>query len=156
MKKGKQKKQEAPHTAEAMKAGKKAIIKALASGMGPGEAAENVGIGRSTAYEWKREDADFSAHWDNAVQTSFDKVESVLYKLAISGDRQACMDILKHRRGDVYNNNAGDKPPTQQLNYFLNVPMEERIKRLERLGLPVPVIEPDYQIIDAGEDANRS
>ena len=60
MKKGKQSKREAPHTVEAMAAGKELMVTALAKGMGPGDAAEMLGLGRSTVYKWKGEDVEFS------------------------------------------------------------------------------------------------
>ena len=63
----------------------------------------------------------------------------------MKGDRQACMDILKNRRGDVYNNNNNADRVNSQTNYFLHMPMQEHIERLERLGLPVPVIESDRE-----------
>jgi hypothetical protein len=146
-KRGKQTKREAPHTPEAMKAGKEAFVAALAKGMGPGEAAELIGIGRSTAYEWKREDTDFDAKWVEAVETSLDKVETVLYNLGIGGDMRAITYILKWRRRSVYNDTEESRAGSQN-NYFLNVSMEEHIERLQRLGLPVPVIEPDYEVLD--------
>ena len=59
MKKGKQSKREAPHTVEAMAAGKELMVTALAKGMGPGDAAEMLGLGRSTVYKWKGEDVEF-------------------------------------------------------------------------------------------------
>jgi hypothetical protein len=56
----------------------------------------------------------------------------------------------------VYNIHEEDRAPTQQANYFLNVTLQDKIKRLERLGLPVPVIESDYEITNASDDANHS
>jgi hypothetical protein len=46
--------------------------------------------------------------------------------------------MLKHRRY----NNAGSSP---QSNCILNITLAEHTKRLERLGLPVPQIEGDYE-----------
>jgi hypothetical protein len=46
--------------------------------------------------------------------------------------------MLKHRRY----NNAGSSP---QSNFILNITLAEHTKRLERLGLPVPQIEGDYE-----------
>lgn len=127
------------------------MVKLLAKGMSPAEAAEAVKVGRSTAYEWKREDPAFSTAWDNAVQTSYDKLEGRLYRIAMHAEdpvaRLAIMDILKNRKGPEWNNtnNNGDRVSGSQTNYFLNMPMQEHIQRLERLGLPVPVIESDRE-----------
>jgi hypothetical protein len=148
--KSKQELREASHAPEATKANKAAIIVLLAGGMSPGEAAETQKVGRSTLYDWKKDDLQFAAQWENAVQTSFDKVEGRLYSIAMRGEdsvaRAACMDILKHRRSDQWHiSNNGDRVSGSQTNYFLNMPMQEHIERLERLGLPVPVIESDRE-----------
>jgi len=39
--------------------------------------------------------------------------------------------------------NVEDRP--QPSNFILNITLEEQLKRLERLGLPLPVIESDYE-----------
>jgi hypothetical protein len=162
-KRGKQNKREASHAPEATKANKDAVVELLAKGMSPSEAAEAVKVGRSTVYDWKKADPAFSYAWDNAVQTSFDKLEGRLYRIAMNADdpvaRLAIMDILKNRKGADWNNtNNGDRGSGSQTNYFLNMPMQEHIERLERLGLPVPVIEPDREedyAAETEEDSNN-
>jgi Homeodomain-like domain len=141
---------QASHAPEATKANKGAVVKLLTKGMSPAEAAEAVKVGRSTIYDWKKDDPMFSVAWDNAVQTSYDKLEGRLYRIAMTADdpvaRLAIMDILKNRKGADWNNtNNGDRVSGSQTNYFLNMPMQEHIERLERLGLPVPVIESDRE-----------
>ena len=54
--------------------------------------------------------------------------------------------ILKHRRRDVYGN--ADTPPQAKSNFILNITLQEHYKRLERLGLPIPMIEGDYETDD--------
>jgi Homeodomain-like domain-containing protein len=130
---------------------KKAMVKLLAAGVAPGDAAEKVGISRSTGYNWKTEDKAFSAQWDNAVETSLDKLETELYDIAkndpdnISPRIKAIETTLKHRRYG----NGESHAPRQQTNFILNVTMEEHFKRLHRLGVPVPEIESDYEELDA-------
>jgi hypothetical protein len=80
----------------------------------------------------------------------------MLYTAAKKGDVTAMLNILKYRRRDVYNIHPDEDKPTQPANYFLNVTLQDKIKRLERLGLPVPVIESDYEIVDASDDGNHS
>jgi hypothetical protein len=54
---------------------------------------------------------------------------------------------LKWRRKDVYQNTNDDRAITNQSNnYFLNADLQEHYERLARLGLPAPVIEPDYEV----------
>ena len=152
MKKGKQSKREAPHTVEAMAAGKELMVTALAKGMGPGDAAEMLGLGRSTVYKWKGEDVEFSMKWEEAVETSLDKLETVAYNLALGGDFRAIEWNLKWRRKDVYQSTNEDRAAiSNQTNYFLNADLQEHYDRLARLGLPAPVIEPDYEVIDVAE-----
>jgi hypothetical protein len=94
-----------------------------------------------------------------AVAVSLDKLESVLYKNAMAGNSSDAWNILKYRRRDVYNIHPDDeKPAQQQTNYFLNLTLEEKFKRLDRLGIPRPVIESDFEVINAPDDneTNRS
>ena len=121
-------------------ANKELFIEQLAAGIAPGDAAEAINIDRSTAYAWKKDDGLFSARWDNAVETSLDKLETV-------GDINAIMNTLKYRRKHVYSNNTSDadRLSGSQTNYFLDVTLQEQLERLDRLGLPRPVIESDRE-----------
>ena len=56
------------------------MVKALSLGLGPGEAAEVIGIGRSTAFAWKKDDPEFSAKWDEARETAWDKLQGKMYQ----------------------------------------------------------------------------
>ena len=38
-----------------------------------------------------------------------------------------------------------------QINYCLNVPLQEHYETLRQLGLPAPVIEPDYEVFDVAD-----
>ena len=113
----------------------------------------------ATAYNWKKEDAAFSAKWDEAVETALDKLEGRLYTLGIDGERQAITDTLKARHPGTWGNNSKSDEHTSgpQTNYFLNVTVQERLERLDRLGLPRPVIESDREEDYAADgDANNS
>lgn len=160
-KRGKQTKKEASHAPEATQENKMLVIAALAGGMSPSEAAEAVKVGRSTVYDWKKADLAFSAAWDSAVLTSYDKLEGRLYRIAMNAEdaiaRLAIMDILRARKGPEWNsNNQGDRVSGSQNNYFLHMPMQEHIQRLERLGLPVPVIESDNEEDYASETEDET
>jgi hypothetical protein len=138
------------------KAKKKLFLTRLAEGDAPGCAATAVGIDRSTAYLWRKSDAKFAVDWENAVGTSLDKLETEMYNIAKAdpdnvGPRIKAIELtLKARRPREWgsHDNDADRSVETQNNYFLNVPMEEHIERLKRLGLPVPVIEADYEILD--------
>jgi hypothetical protein len=139
-------------TPTATKAKKELFIKALAAGDAPGCAAAVVDIARSTAYEWKKQDAAFSAEWDNAVETSLDKLETALYSIGKDDrDVNAIMNTLKYRRKHLYCSTEDGR--ASQTNFILSLTYADQCKRLERLGLPVPVIEGDC-IEDDHEDAS--
>ena len=55
---------------------------------------------------------------------------------------QLLMFQLRARRPEVYGRSGDSRP---QSNVTLNITLAERIERLKRLGLPVPVIETDYE-----------
>lgn len=145
------------------KAKKEIFLARLAEGDAPGCAATVVGIERSTAYVWKRGDAKFAAAWENAVGTSLDKLETEAYNIAkqdpenLSVRLKAIEMTLKARRPKEWcpGGSEVDRSIETQHNYFLNVPMEEHIKRLERLGLPVPVIEADYETITNAPESDE-
>jgi hypothetical protein len=152
----------AGHTAEATAANKAAMISALSLGMGPGEAAEAIGIGRSTAFAWKKDDPEFSAKWDEARETAWDKLEGRMYSIGYDdGDVAAIEKTLKAYRPERWREPKGDHDrgvvQTEQVNnYFISVPMQEQLQRLERLGLPAPVIESDSEEDYAPTDGNHS
>ena len=114
-----------------------------------------MGIARSTAYAWKTEDATFAALWTEAVECSLDRLQTKVYDLALEGDMRAIEWELKWRRKDIYQNTE-DRTPTSMTNYFLNVTQQEHFERLERLGLPVPVIESDNEEDYVSDDADDS
>jgi hypothetical protein len=136
----------AGHSAEATATNKAALLKALSIGMAPGEAAEAIGIGRSTAFTWKQNDAEFSAKWDEARETAWDRLEGRMYSLGMDGEVSALEKTLKAYRPERWREpKSEDRAPGTQNNWFLNVTMREHAERLQRLGLPVPVIESDRE-----------
>jgi hypothetical protein len=144
-----------PHRPVSIAAGKNVMIKALAQGKAPADAAHVAGVSRATAYNWKRDDQEFESLWIEAVESSLDRLETVLYESALTGDPSNLQFALKHRRRNVYNNTETDRP---QASFIMNITLQEQYKRLERLGLPLPMIESDYEEIvdDAGADTDRS
>jgi hypothetical protein len=139
---------QASHDAVAMAANKKKFLAALAAGLAPGCAAKEIEINRSTAYNWKRDDEEFATRWDEAVQTSLDRLETVMYQVALTPEGQKEREFqLRHRRPEVYHNMQENllTATTQSTNYYLTITLQEQIETLERLGLPVPVIESDRE-----------
>jgi hypothetical protein len=145
----KPRKQQIPIDAASIARHKKRFIAALMTGRSPGPAAKKAGIARSTAYDWKREDPAFDAAWQNAVAHSLDKIETDVYD---DQSLQAKLATLHARHPDWRKQSDGSRTS----NYILSITMAEHYKRLERLGLPVPVIESDVIEDYAAEDADRS
>jgi hypothetical protein len=124
---------------------KKRFLEQLKKGCPPGVAARNVNIARCTAYNWRTADREFDAAWIDAVETALDRLETKLYDSAMKGNFKNARFILQNRR---YNKPRG-RP--QQSNFCSSITLEEQLKRIERLGLPVPVIETDYDIDDCDD-----
>ncbi len=86
----------------------------------------------------------------DAVETGLDRLETHVYNSGLAGNASNAQFILKHRRRDVFGH-VEDWP--QPSNFLLNITLEEQLKRLERLGLPVPVIESDYEQDDEAQQS---
>ena len=128
---------------------KRKFLTWLARGKAPADAAAKAKISRSVVYAWKKEDPEFEVKWIDAVELALDKVETAVIESAIKGDASNAQFVLKWRRRNIYNNIEGDRA---QASITMHISLEEHFKRLERLGLPVPVIESDYEeIVDAPE-----
>ena len=78
--------------------------------------------------------------WNDAVATGLDMLESSIMKRALDGSDAMATLILKCRRPEVYN------PDRQIANNTLNLKVTtfyEAMSKIERLGLPAPIIEYD-------------
>jgi hypothetical protein len=82
------------------------VIAALRAGRRPGSVAQLVNACRGTLYNWKRENEEFSAAWDDAVASATDRIEEVVYNLGLGGDLQAAQYWLKHNRPHPYDRNT--------------------------------------------------
>ena len=58
------------HAQKTIAAYNKFFLEKLEKGIPPRYAAKLAKIARSTIYNWKRDDAEFAAAWDDAIQTS--------------------------------------------------------------------------------------
>ena len=132
---------EAGHSPEATATNKKAVLVGLGLGMGPGEVAEAIGIGRSTVFGWKRDDPEFSAKWDEARETAWDKLEGRLYDLGMLGEVKAITETLKARRPEVWRETRSESPLTTNLT--VKMTLEESQERLKQLGIELPAYEGD-------------
>jgi hypothetical protein len=146
--------------AAAQHAYKQLVVKALAKGKSPTWAAEEAGIGCSTAWQWRKNDPEFAAAWDEAVAEGVDRLEDEAHRRAVEGynsrpiyhkgkkvgeirkySDSLLTPLLKCRRPEVYNRPPELAPARESKRMTLN----EALERMERLGLPAPVIEGDYE-----------
>ena len=75
---------------------KSAIIKALKKSLGVvSSACEDVGVGRTTFYQWLKDDPEFKEEVDNISELAIDFVESKLYERISQGDTTAAIFYLK-------------------------------------------------------------
>jgi hypothetical protein len=143
MKQKRKRKKPVARTPEAVAKFKNRFLKQLELGRSPGVAARNIKIARSTAYAWKKEDQEFDAAWIDAVETGLDLLETSVYERGLKYGGEDARFILKHRRRNVFGNI--DAPAQAKSDFMLNITLEEHLERLDRLGLPRPVIESDYE-----------
>ena len=69
-------------------AAKRQILETLAKGLSPVAAAKAAGVAYSTIWTWKREDAAFSAAWDEAFEQGTDVLEDIALKRATVGNQR--------------------------------------------------------------------
>jgi hypothetical protein len=146
------------------------MLEALARGMSPTSAANAAGVGRSTAYLWRQKDPQFAQNWDEVVAEGIDRLEDEAYRRAVEGVKRPVyrggvvvgeitkysdkllIFLLKRRRPEVFagSDDASGKGDTKALS------VEEARSGAERLGLPVPLIEGDYEEeLDADGERSR-
>jgi hypothetical protein len=118
------------------------FLKQLAKGKSPGAAAQVVKIARCTAYKWKSEDAEFASAWIDAVETGLDLLETRVMERGLADSASDAQFMLRARRPEVY---GRTNEATSRSDFIVRVTLEEHFKRLERLGIQVPVIETDYE-----------
>jgi hypothetical protein len=140
------------------------FIEELREGSTPAKAARAAGISRALAYEWREEDRVFDKAWIDAVAEGVDKLEDEAFRRAHDGyssskryDKEGNLIgesvdysdallalLLKVRRPEVFNR------PVETVSSRVNVrvSLKEAQERLERLGLPMPMIEGDYRRVE--------
>lgn len=64
----------------------KAFCAALAETCNVGKACKAIGIGRTTAYEWRVGDPEFAAAWDAAMKVGVSALEDEVHRRAFEGN----------------------------------------------------------------------
>ena len=75
-------------------------------GLTDDQIAHNIGIRRSTLYEWKNKHSDFADAIKSSKEVADFEVESALYNKACSGDVTAQIFWLKNRKPDKWRDKA--------------------------------------------------
>jgi hypothetical protein len=140
------------------------FVEELRAGMSPGKAGRVAGVSRSQAYVWREEDPKFDRDWREAVAEGIDMLEDEAFRRAHDGyNARTVRDkdgniisemreysdgllttLLKCRRPETFN-----RPAEVHSNRVdVRVTLEEARARLERLGLPIPEIEGDYERVE--------
>jgi transposase-like protein len=137
---------------------KRQFLAALAKGKTPTHAAQESGLGRSTAYLLRSQDPQFAREWSEAVAEGIDRLEDEAYRRAVEGVRRPVfhggvkvgeiteysdrllIQLLRRRRPEVYS-------PRHESTAHVNATMtfEEAKKRIEELGLPMIPYVSDYE-----------
>src|SRR5438874_2361619 len=72
----------------------KKFIAALSKTPSVKHACQMAGIVRTTAYEWRRKDAEFAERWQQAIEASVDQVEARAFKLALEGEDNVAANLM--------------------------------------------------------------
>ena len=149
----------------AMEVYKQCFLRELAKGKSPAHAAQVAGLARSTAYLFRSQDPEFARQWLEASAEGVDRLEDEAYRRAVEGVKRPVFHggkkvgeitkysdfllgkLLGRRRPEVY---GLRHDPTTRVNARITS-LEDAKKHLEDLGLPVPVIEGDYEEIDPSD-----
>jgi hypothetical protein len=78
------------------------FLAALASMPNVTAAAKAGGISRTIAYAWKRDDAEFAASWDSAIESAVDALEAHAWKRAARDSDTLAIFLLKAHRPERY------------------------------------------------------
>ena len=81
---------------------KKRFIETLEKGYSPRYAAKLANVSRPTIYNWKRDDPEFAAAWDDAILTGVDLVESRLVQRAIKNSDSNAQFYLRAHKPEIY------------------------------------------------------
>ena len=76
---------------------KRAFLTALATGVTVGEACQDAGISRRTAYDWREADAGFAADWAKADDDGRDSLVKEVRRRAMQGSDVLLMFLTKQR-----------------------------------------------------------
>jgi hypothetical protein len=78
------------------------FLTAIGAGNSVTAACQVAGLGHTAAYQWRADDGDFAAAWDDAADQSVDLLEDEARRRAMTQSDLLLIFMLRHRRPDVY------------------------------------------------------
>jgi hypothetical protein len=107
------------------------IIETLEAGYRAYTAAQRVGVTRMTIFNWRKAYPEFGKRWEQAVASATDRLEEVVYRLALEGDLGACMWWLKNHRAETY-----DRPTLIKLG-LMRAALQRGNVTIDADGIPI-------------------
>jgi hypothetical protein len=97
-------------------------------------AASAAGIGRRTAYDWRKADPRFGEHWNEAWDIGTDYLEDLALKNAELGSERLLLALLKARRPERYSRTLIDHGG--EIEVTLRNAAESLTRKLARFSQP--------------------
>jgi hypothetical protein len=79
-----------------------ALLRAIASGLSVSAACKAATIGKTAAYDWRKDDAAFAREWDDAIESATDALEDIARRRAVAQSDLLLIFLLRSRRPHVY------------------------------------------------------
>lgn len=79
-----------------------AFLEALSLSGSVTQAADAVGVDRTTPYKWRKADERFAAEWEAAFALGIDALEAELIRRAFAGSDTAAIFLLKGNKPEKY------------------------------------------------------
>ncbi len=96
------------------------LLKALAQGRSVSAACEIAVIGRSAYHHWKREDPQFAADIDQAIEAGTDLLEDIALQRAAESSDTLLIFLLKARRPHLYRETTKIQHTGTITHFYLN------------------------------------
>lgn len=100
-------------------------------------AARAAKIGRSTAYDWRRDDPEFAAAWDDAEEEAVDALEMRARERALDSSDRMMEILLKAHRPDKYVDKLRSEvsgPNGAPISFNVSTLTDEQLAALEAIG----------------------
>jgi hypothetical protein len=82
------------------------FLKTLAATCNVTRSARRAGMGRSAAYDWRSDDAEFAKAWDEAIESAADRLEEVAFRRGTTGKSDRMLEILLKGHRPKYRDKA--------------------------------------------------